>query len=455
MDIEYEIEKNFQEYDQLLREQIRLYLKFTLFWIRELIQLNNFSRALEILNNEWTFCKNNFFYVTSSDLYVKHFCKMLSHINSSLLNLTQSLGNKYKVPLIEFIENKLLRDSSNLDFSFEFNRKCYEIKDELDRLNEIYMDTFKFCNRLIYDMEIVAKYRVVQPETDLANQSSGVQNLLDRLKENNYFLIRFKSSDESSYVQNLNANFMIFIAEEFIAEKIQIVRLLFINNEIDSLPVEDESNTNGCLFLKPNSGTKGYLIYLEIPSNVQESFEWRGKQLDLYASMPVRTTLYEKNVHKKGTKFNLYLLTASQSILNQKRLEFERKMSANVTIIREKTSFHPNICIEAVIDDLKNSILNLRKETTEFIRDLHSDLKKITENTDEYDLIQNLEFFSKLKLYLNKILKAAYNFGIKLHSECIKFMTFDRAKEFSFGLVEFTEMWFNYLRNNDEKCKKI
>jgi hypothetical protein len=179
--------------------------------------------------------------------------------------------------------------------------------------------------------------------------------------------------------------------------------------------------------------------------------------VDLFASLPVSRTLTERNVNKNASRrHKLVLLTAKQSVLQAKRVELERNLGCPevIEVVREKTSFHPNIDIESVIDQLKNSILELRENTTMF---LYNAQKTLTSLYNRVNNSHDQSYHSMreiVKKNFDHICKVGFDFGVQLHSECIKFMTRDRAEEFSHGLAQFAIMWFQYLQRRNEKRKK-
>jgi hypothetical protein len=120
-------------------------------------------------------------------------------------------------------------------------------------------------------------------------------------------------------------------------------------------------------------------------------------------------------------------------------MELKSKLKGTISLIKEVTSFHPNI--ESALDELKDNILELRKETSLFISLIEKDLK----GSRYYKAID--------QRYLNEIWRVCYTFGIELHNDCIKFMTHDRAEEFSLGLADFCIMWCEYIVNRTERGK--
>ena len=251
------------------------------------------------------------------------------------------------------------------------------------------------------------------------------------------------------------------------------MRLLFIINELDNEREQNplvQKKVVGCI-LNPYTCYDGYLIYLKLPQgsmvgqgggggSCDEKFEWTGRSVDLYASLSISSTLFERNVNKNAAPCaSLILLTASQSVLDKKRAELEQNLGEQmIALDREKTGFHPNIDIEAVIDNLKDYVLKLRTDTTQFLNHIELDLvRELARAHIGYeDEVQHLKTIKQNNF--NQICRTAYEFGVRLHLQCIKFMTYDRAEEFSAGLAEFASVWYQkiaaYIRNKNEKRKK-
>lgn len=165
--------------------------------------------------------------------------------------------------------------------------------------------------------------------------------------------------------------------------------------------------------------------------------------------MPVRRSLYQhKNNCDPSVPVSLILVVSSPHILKEKRIDIKKKLKSTITLTREKTSFHPNI--EYAIDDLKDSILNLRKESVDWIKSIEKDLK----NTVHYESDTKSHMHTVIdQRYLSEIWRVSYNFGIELQSECIQFMTQDRAEQFSVGLADFCVKWCEYIVDKTERGK--
>lgn len=224
--------------------------------MHDLIANLDLSKALNVLKVEWDFCKNNLYFVTSSeDMYAKRFCTMCCFIHKSLCHNLSYIDTKHKQPLMEYVtsmemcqdnsldgdedqhksiiidndysdqedtenqelESSLKRKESNnsshnsetcaphtlkhkysLDSnSFDANLKCNEFKEEMNQLRKRCMKALGFCASLISDLELAAKYEV----------KSSIQNLLNELKSANYVLVSFTNPElKTSYTTTPNSS---------------------------------------------------------------------------------------------------------------------------------------------------------------------------------------------------------------------------------------------------------
>lgn len=203
------------------------------------------------------------------------------------------------------------------------------------------------------------------------------------------------------------------------------------------------SNTKNAFVISPSTRNDGYLLYLQLPKDPNEEFKWTGSTIELYASVPVRRSLYQhkSRCNLSSSQSNLILVTSKQAILNEKRIELKKKLKGTISLVKEKTSFHPSI--DVAIDDLKDSIIQLRKDSVEWIKSVEKDLK-ISVNNENPKIDQR---------YISEIWRVSYNFGIELQNEFIKFMTQDRAEVFSQGLADFSILWCEYIVTNTARGK--
>jgi hypothetical protein len=163
--------------------------------------------------------------------------------------------------------------------------------------------------------------------------------------------------------------------------------------------------------------------------------------------MPVRKSLYQHhNICDENAPPKLLLVTSSQLCLAKTRDDLEASITC-IRLIKEKTSFHPNI--ENAIDELKDSILKLRADSVECIRCIEKDLK----NSVHYHNQEHHTHVAIDQRYLSEIWRVSYTFGIELQSECIKFITQDRAEQFALGLANFAIMWCEYIVDKTERGK--
>lgn len=202
---DYELESYFLDLDKLLKEQIRAYLDFIKLWCQELVKIGNYVKALEVLDTEWSFCKKNFHYVTSSeDLHVETFSYILSFLNKSLLTEIQNVEQECKEPLIKFVREEIigvkLTQKALKERLFRVNLMCNSFKSSLKHLESVFGVDITFCERFFREIEKVSKYHV----------KSSVQKLLDNLADKNYIQVTFKVC-KSKIIKPDNQNFMVFI----------------------------------------------------------------------------------------------------------------------------------------------------------------------------------------------------------------------------------------------------
>lgn len=186
-------------------------------------------------------------------------------------------------------------------------------------------------------------------------------------------------------------------------------------------------------------------------------FRWTGETTSLYASIPVRNSLFKhkSSMSSLSSSAKLILVTPKQSILNEKRTEIKIKLKNTITLVKEKTSFHPNIAES--IDELVDSITSLRNDAIATIRSIEGDLKMSVANSNTtLDISSNPQQQQQLgpgidQRYLSELWRVSYNFGIDLQNECLKFMTQDKAQEFAKRLADFCIMWCEYIVNKTER----
>lgn len=235
------------------------------------------------------------------------------------------------------------------------------------------------------------------------------------------------------------------------------------------------NSTNSLYSASPTINTSCYLLYLEISDEDQkDKFVWSGLTTELKATMEARLSTFQ---HKTELECSyLYLIVAQPNVLCEKRIELKRKLGGNITLIKEKTSFHPNIADELDVLN-RNILIKLRCDALKFINSIEDDTTKYYEMSlinatqifDHYhpqlhQYQQNLmpyqqqqqqhRNYSKHLIkpkFLLEIWRVCYNFGIELHTECTKFVTQCLQKEFSLGLAQFCKIWCKYVLNKTEE----
>jgi hypothetical protein len=193
-----------------------------------------------------------------------------------------------------------------------------------------------------------------------------------------------------------------------------------------------------------------YLIYLELSKDDQKFImthnKWSGLCTNLSASLDIRLSIYQHiNRTDIQQRSYMYVCVAHWTQLQQLRIDLKRQFGGLIQLVKEKTSFHPNIADE--LDELnRNILIKLRTECVNFVDSLEKD------TTGYYypnELINSRQLIKPR--YLAELWRVAYNFGIELHSECTKFVTQDLICEFSLGLASFCQIWCKFVLNKTEE----
>lgn len=389
LDIKNQLEGDLFNYDDDLKVTISIYLDFVTNWVHDLINVSNFSKALHVLENEWNFCKNNLFYVTTTeDIFASRFCKMGILVYDSLINLINSIDSNYRQPIrIEInkiilddkfkyldsnsnfmsipheqvdldseeqsIEYETAKDQEYLSSNDNLNLNFSMLKEEINKLRKYCLEALKFTAEFLADLELAAKYQVVK----------SLQTLLDQLKSSDHVLLNFTNKDLLN--DSCERSFLIFVPKEFSNERIQIARLLFLITAKDNFESNEAFRFNKfCLsenltnfedyqfstkqysndpidvlmkhfrrnsFMINSSHSKTcYILFLQL-SDVREKWYWNGPTINLYASKPVKLSLYQhlSNPKNDSDEKYLYLVTSKQSILKEKKIELKLKLQGN------------------------------------------------------------------------------------------------------------------------------
>jgi mitogen-activated protein kinase kinase kinase 4 len=218
-------------------------------------------------------------------------------------------------------------------------------------------------------------------------------------------------------------------------------------NQQQTLSSSEGSNT---IPNSPQTDNDSYLLYLSVSTkdqNNKEDSTWKGFEITIEASIDIKMKLLQHKTHE--TSSYLYLVVGQPHNLSDKKIKLKSKLGKHVTLVKEKTSFHPNISIE--LDELNTKILkNLPTDAFKFIEALEKDTSK----PFQADLIissQHNSTKSLIKKFLLEIWRVCYNYGIELHMECVKFITQALHRDFSIGLAEFCKLWCNYVSLKTEE----
>jgi hypothetical protein len=91
--------------------------------------------------------------------------------------------------------------------------------------------------------------------------------------------------------------------------------------EQQTTPTESQILLGSPFNIATNSKMNGYLLYLQLPKSSQEQFNWEGTSVSLYASLPVKRSLYQhKNNSENRTKAILYSSRPNNPYYKRKKL---------------------------------------------------------------------------------------------------------------------------------------
>ncbi len=203
MDVQAALGNDLVKYDNDLKGLIDIYLCFITNWIHDLFTTQDLSKALYVLKEEWEFCKNNLYFVTSSeDMYATRFCTMCNNLFEGSLPESLSFIDSEREKLMEYMNNiemnqdrytsddelnslkhqseettntttlnndntnqqnnvdnrsedETTRNNFDQDYSnyeedgFDVNSKCNKFKDEVNQLRKKTMKALEFCGSLL------------------------------------------------------------------------------------------------------------------------------------------------------------------------------------------------------------------------------------------------------------------------------------------------------------------
>ncbi|RNA29327.1 mitogen-activated kinase kinase kinase 4 [Brachionus plicatilis] len=375
LDIKHQLERDLFKYDDDLKITISIYLDFITNWVQDLIRVSNFSKALWVLENEWHFCRNNLYFVTATeDIFASRFCNMGILVFESLINSINIIDSKYKEPLrieidklfwdekLRFFDSNLesmtheqfednISQEANFSTSEKLNLDFNEFKEEINNSRKWCIRALQFTAEFLTDLELASKYQVVH----------SLQALLDKLHSSEHVLVNFTNKELQSDLSE--RSFLIFVPREFSNERIQIARLLFLISAKDNFESTEANKFNKFCFSKCSDNVKQdansnkrshkdpinvlmkhfrrnsfminsahnkacYLLFLQL-NDPKESWTWAGNKINLYASRPVKLSLYQHLRNPQNSDSDekyLYLVTSKQSILTEKKIELKQKL---------------------------------------------------------------------------------------------------------------------------------
>lgn len=383
------------------------------------------------------------------------------------------------------IENEQQQEDIEEDYLTQIKAKYNELKLELRKIRDRCMKALNFCRLFMNDLELAAKYEL----------QTNVNEFLSELRITNQFhLVKFTDEYEGEFGAT-----MIFVPRSLANDKEKILQLLSMTsgrddsyyekistqkesvvtnaatkklNPIRRMPsanAHDNSNKNFLQTLsimasinefdqnghrnfhnddklQTQNTNVDYILYLEMPKNCK-NLRWAGPTIELKARLDVRLSLYQHI--NNSEKSYLYLIVANPNLLDSQRIKLKKSLKNYITLVKDKTSFHPNIAED--LEDLNRTIVScLRNETVKLIKSIEDEttifyddcFRKIDEKDDQQINACIINPETLLDLW-----RVCYNFGIELHNECTKFITPELAKEFSKGLSQFCINWCNYVIN--------
>lgn len=128
--------------------------------------------------------------------------------------------------------------------------------------------------------------------------------------------------------------YFIFKAKAYLSKLSKLANLGRIeDNPVPTTPTGNpysQQDPVSAFIISPNTQAKpdGYLLYLQLAKTPKQAgYKWNGSTISLYASIPVRNSLYKhKSTLNSISSTKLILVTPKQSILNEKRVDIKQKL---------------------------------------------------------------------------------------------------------------------------------
>ena len=138
-----------------------------------------------------------------------------------------------------------------------------------------------------------------------------------------------QTSNNSNFVRRLSSSnsFFDLTSEKHIHHCINKLGRFANIGIVSEQQAQTENFPSSPFTISPITKMNGYLLYLQLPRGSTEVFSWDGPSTFLYASMPVKRSLYQhKNNCDMQKSVSLILVTPKQKILNEKKSEIKAKL---------------------------------------------------------------------------------------------------------------------------------
>lgn len=239
---------------------------------------------------------------------------------------------------------------------------------------------------------------------------------------------------------------------------------MFIHNEVDHQQYDEyvilEAKENlACSYtVDAPIIMNGYLLYLNLPNKeeMNEQLEWRGRTIRLNATLPVCSSLCGQNVNKVN-KPELVLLTHKQSVLAEKRKEVESKLGSEcLTLYREWTWFHLNTDIETSINNIKQAIAQVRKETIELVSRIEFDLMALLDSyqSSRHAKIGDRDFGEILRLCFVHVCRLGLSLCLRYEIRFIDHIAKNLPTSMNPSSVDFFIQFLAFFTYRGERCKE-
>lgn len=239
---------------------------------------------------------------------------------------------------------------------------------------------------------------------------------------------------------------------------------MFIHNEIDNRQYDEyvireaKENLASSYTVDAPLITNGYLLYLQLPNkeDMIEEFEWKGRTIRLNATQPVSSSLRGKNAYKLNTP-ELILLADKQSVLAERRKELESKLGNEcLNLCQECTLFHLNSNIETAINNIKEVIVQVRKEAIQLVTRTETDLMTLLDSYQSSRLakIGDRDLGEILRLCFVHVCRLGFTLCLRYEVSFIEHVAKNLSVQVTPSLAELFILFINFFTYRGEMRKK-